>query len=188
MYKFTRIVRLAILVSVVVGLACTFASVAQERPATTPDQAVITNVFRPDQGWSQEDRLRYYYTSQGSAAIDYDIFLNLETANSQELFRDDKNLAGYGFVPHPADPVYNPDALPIGLAKTDMADGPWQGKWVGLTCAACHNGQLEYKGTQIRISGGNNNTVDFHTFIDGLDDALTATVANPQKFDRLAAR
>ena len=31
----------------------------------------------PDQGWSAEDRLRYYNTSQGSAALWYDIFLNL---------------------------------------------------------------------------------------------------------------
>ena len=30
----------------------------------------------PDQGWSAEDRLRYYNTSQGSAALWYDIFLN----------------------------------------------------------------------------------------------------------------
>ena len=38
-----------------------------------------------------------------------DIFLNLELANSGELFRSDKNLAGYGLIPHPADPKYNPD-------------------------------------------------------------------------------
>jgi len=39
-----------------------------------------------------------------------DIFLNLELANSGELFRSDKNLAGYGLIPHPADPKYNPAA------------------------------------------------------------------------------
>jgi mono/diheme cytochrome c family protein len=188
MHKLMRTVRLALLASVMIALAFTLASVAQERPATTLDQAATASIFRPDQGWSQDDRLRYYFTSQGSAAIAYDIFLNLEAANNQSLFRADENLAGYGFVPHPADPTYNPNGLPIGVAKTEMADGPWKGKWVGLTCAACHNGQLEYKGTQIRISGGNNNTIDFHTFIDGLDDALVATVADPQKFDRLAER
>ena len=51
-----------------------------------------------DQGWSDEDRLRYYYTSQGSAAIPYDIFLNLETADSRELFRSDENVATYGLL------------------------------------------------------------------------------------------
>src|SRR5277367_2060474 len=58
-----------------------------------------------DQGWSDEDRLRYYYTSQGSAAIPYDIFLNLETADGRELFRSDENVASYGLVPHP--PIRN---------------------------------------------------------------------------------
>src|SRR5271169_6885636 len=128
-----------------------------------------------DQGWSDEDRLRYYYTSQGSAAMPYDIFLNLETADGRELFRADENVARYGLVPHPADPKYNPDGLAIGLTKTVMTDGPWKGEWMGLGCAACHNGQLEYKGAKIRISGGNADTFDALAFIAGLDDALAAT-------------
>jgi hypothetical protein len=141
-----------------------------------------------DQGWSDEDRLRYYYTSQGSAAIPYDIFVNLETTDGGELFRSDKNVARYGLVPHPADPKNNPDGLAIGLTKTVMTEGPWKGEWVGLGCAACHNGQLEYKGTKIRISGGNANTFDPLAFVAGVDDALTATATDPQKLDRLAER
>lgn len=141
-----------------------------------------------DQGWSDEDRLSYYYTSQGSAAIPYDIFLNLETADGRELFRSDENVAKYGLVPHPADLKYNPYGLAIGLTKTVMTEGPWKGEWVGLGCAACHNGQLEYKGTKIRISGGNATTVDVFAFVAGLDDALAATVTDPGKFERLAAK
>ena len=141
-----------------------------------------------DQGWSDEDRLRYYYTSQGSAAIPYDIFLNLETADGRELFRSDKNVATYGLVPQPADSKYNRDGLAIGLTKTVVTEGPWKGEWVGLGCAACHNGQLEYKGTKIRISGGNANTLDVLALLAGLDDALAVTVTDPEKFDRLAEK
>jgi len=54
--------------------------------------------------------------------------------------------------------------------------------------AACHNGQLEYKGTKIRISGGNANNLDILAFIQGLDDALAATVADSEKFTRLAEK
>ena len=72
------------------------------------------------------------------------------------------------------DPKYNPDGLPIGITKTVVTDGPWKGEWAGLGCAACHNGQLEYKGTKISISGGNANTLDILTFIAGLDDALAS--------------
>ena len=142
----------------------------------------------PDQGWSAEDRLRYYNTSQGSAALWYDIFLNLENAENQELFRSDATMRGYGLVPQSPDPIYNPDGLPIGVTKTSVSGGRWTGDWVGLTCAACHDAELEYKGTTIKISGGNNKDVDFHALIQGLDDALTATLADGDKFGRLAQR
>ena len=163
-------------------------ALAVASPSFTQDRPGFGKVVSLDQGWSAEDRLRYYFVSQGSAAMSYDIFLNLEVANSQELFRADKNLTGYGLLPHPADGRYNPDGLPIGMIRTVMADGPWKGEWIGLGCAACHNGQLDYKGTRISISGGNNGVVDLHGLIAGLDDALTATVANPAKFTRRAKR
>ena len=178
MTKLIKIVFLG-LAGLIIALAFTFASFAQER-------AVKDKVVLLEQGWSQEDRLAYYYTSQGSAAMSYDIFLNLQAANKPGLFRADENLAEYGLVPHPADSKYNSDGLPIGIAKTVIADGKWKGNWVGFTCAACHNGQIQHKGTRISISGGNNNTFNVHAFIEGLDNALAATVADPQLFARLA--
>jgi hypothetical protein len=141
-----------------------------------------------DQGWSQDDRLLYYNTSQGSAALSYDIFLNLEMADSQELFRSNENAIRYGLTPQPPDPIYNPDGLPLGIARTAVDDGRFKGQWAGLTCAACHNGQLEYKGTKIRVSGGTNTAFDVHAFVNSLDDALRATVSDPAKFERLVAK
>jgi hypothetical protein len=52
-----------------------------------------------------------------------------------------------------ANPQTNPDGLPVGLAKTVNTDGRWKGEYVGVTCAACHNNQLTYKGKRIRIDG-----------------------------------
>ncbi len=147
-----------------------------------------SDVVYLDQNWSHEERLQYYSTSQGSAALHYGIFTALEQADAQALFRSDENLARYGFVPQPADPTYNPDGLPIGLAKDVVAGGRWKDEWAGLTCAACHNGQIEYKGTRIRIAGGNNAKLDFPAFVGGLDAALQAANADPAKFDRMAAR
>lgn len=156
--------------------------------ATAQGRATYSNVILLDQGWSEQDRLQYYFASQGSAAMSYDIFLHLEVAEGQALLRNDESMTGYGFVPHPADPKYNPDGLPIGFAKTAIADGPWKGEWVGLGCAACHNGQLRYDGKRISISGGTANALDFYAFLEGLNSALAATVADSAKFDRLAAR
>ena len=136
----------------------------------------------------EEDRLQYYFATQGSAAISYDIFLNLEAAGDHGLFRTNQNLSRYGLVPYPSDAKYNPDGLPIGITRTVVGDGRWKGEWAGLGCAACHNGQLQYRGTRISISGGNATGLDILAFIVGLDDALSETVADPQKLDRLSRR
>ena len=141
-----------------------------------------------DQGWSAEERQLYYRTSQGSALLSYDIFLNLEQAQRPTLFRAAENMADYGFVPQPAELRHNPDALPIGWTQTVVPAGRWKGAWAGISCAACHNAQLEYKGTPIRIDGGFNQHFDLFRFLNGLDDAVTATVADPEKFGRLAKK
>ena len=62
------------------------------------------------------------------------------------------------------------------------------GDYMGLTCAACHNGQLRYKGKLIRIEGGFNNAIDLQGLARGLDDALRTILTDGAKFDRLARR
>ena len=85
----------------------------------------------------------------------------------------------------------NPDGLPVGVTKAVVATpikGWPAGDYAGLTCAACHEGQLKYKGKLIRIEGGINNTIDLQGLTRGLDDALRATLTDAAKFDRLAGR
>jgi hypothetical protein len=66
--------------------------------AQTPsDQSVIYL----NQAWSQDDRDWYYHFSQGSVVLSYDIFLNLEVADGQELFRSDANSERYGLITQP---------------------------------------------------------------------------------------
>jgi hypothetical protein len=81
--------------------------------------------------------------------------------------------------------------LPIGISKTRVTTPikGWQvGDYAGVTCAACHEGELTYKGKRIRIQGGNSPTVDLQALARGLDDALQATLTDAAKFKRLAAR
>jgi hypothetical protein len=146
------------------------------------------SVIYLDQGWSKEDRETYYQISQGSAVLSYDIYLNLEVAGGQELFRSDANSEYFGMTTQSANPHTNPDALPVGITKTVIKEGRWKGEYAGLTCAACHNAQLTYQGKKIRIDGGVGNTFDMMAYIYALDDALQATLADTAKFDRLAAR
>jgi len=146
------------------------------------------SVIYLDQAWSQSDRETYYQGQQGSQVIAYDIFLNLEVANGQELFRSDANSDRYGLITQAPNPRTNPDGLPIGLTKTVMPEGRWKGETVGVTCAACHNAQLTYRGKKIRIDGGFNHTFDFMAYMFALDDAMQATLKDATKFDRIAAR
>ena len=126
-------------------------------------QATDQSVVILNQAWSQEDREWYYNFSQGSAVIAYDMYLNLEVAGSQELFRSDANSERVGLIPQPANPRSNPDGVPIGISKTTVATpikGWPAGDYAGLTCAACHEGHLKYKGKLIRIEGGISHTID----------------------------
>jgi len=158
---------------------------------TTAQQPPSPSVIYLNQAWSQEDREWYYNFSQGSAIIFYDIYLNLEVAGGQELFRSQAHSESVGLIPQAADPRSNPDGLPIGISKTPVATpvkGWPAGEYAGLTCAACHEGQLTYKGKRIRIEGGVPHGVDLQKLIRTLDDALQATLTDAAKFDRLATR
>ena len=153
-------------------------------------QAPKDGVTFLDQAWSKEDRNWYYHFSQGSAAIHYDIFLNLEAADSQELFRNGLDDPRYGLIADPISPE-NPDGLPVGIGKTTVATAikGWPaGEYVGMTCSLCHTGQLSFKGKRIRIDGGNASTLNLQNLTRGFDAALQATLSDPAKFDRLAAR
>jgi cytochrome c553 len=155
-------------------------------------QSAREPVIYLNQAWSQDDREWYYNFSQGSSVLSYDIFLHLEQADSQELFRSDANSERYGLIPQSPNPRTNPDGLPIGISKTVIAKPAWKGavtgEFAGMTCAACHNSELKYQGKRIRIDGGNNAAFDIQAYIQALDAALQATLKDPAKFDRLAAR
>ncbi|MGB2626676.1 MAG: di-heme-cytochrome C peroxidase [Candidatus Acidiferrum sp.] len=158
------------------------------RPVRAAVQSPTDKVVFLDQGWTPEIRKGYYHISQGTTVLPYDIFLNLEVAGSQELFRSDANSERYGLTPDPADPQWNPDGLPIGLGKTVTTDGPWKGEDVGINCSTCHNTELFYQGKRVRIDGGVGNHFDLEAYIFALDDAVQETLNDSAKFDRLAAR
>ena len=152
-----------------------------EQPAPKPPVML-------DQGWSPADRAAYHRTTQGSAVMPYGLFVALEQAENTDLFRADAVSDRFGLIAEPADPITNPDGLPIGLVKTSVRAGRWKGDWVGMTCAACHTSELSYKGQKIRIEGGSNHALDFAGYIAALDRALAATQRDAAKFDRTVAR
>ncbi len=144
-----------------------------ERGATTVKQDQFGDSFTSikylEQGWDAADSLWFYTTTQGSNLMPYDFFMVLEQPGKSELFRSDSNMNFYRYLPQKATRT-NPDALPVGWVK----DG-YQGKdYVGLTCAACHTGQVNYNGVGIRIDGGPAAS-DMETIMKDLAKALKHT-------------
>ncbi len=145
---------------------------------TLGDQA--SRVVYPEQNWDPDDSLWFYNTAQGSHLLPYNIFLHLEQANSQSLFRASDNMDRLRYLVQKPSRA-NPDGLPLGWVKER-----YQGKeYVGLTCAACHTGQVNYQGVAIRIDGGPTLS-DMDKLLNELAAALEATTKDPEKFKRLA--
>lgn len=145
----------------------------------------VTRIVTLDQGWDANARLAFATTSQGSQIIPYSWFLALERAGDGELLRSEQNIQRWGYLPAEPEPDgSNPDGLPVGFVK---AVGRNRDEWIGLTCAACHTTQLNYKGVGLRIDGGPA-MADFDLFFRELVEALTATLNDDAKFDRFALR
>ncbi|BAI71856.1 hypothetical protein AZL_012180 [Azospirillum sp. B510] len=85
----------------------------------------------------------------------------------------------------------NPDGLPVGFARTkgtiDPATGQQLPDQIGLTCAACHTGHIEYNGVSLRIDGGPAVT-DLDKLTQALGVSLFYTKMLPGRFDRFADR
>lgn len=166
---------------------CTYVSqgvvVDSDRYAETTEQDIFgdtTNqVVYLEQNWDRYDSLWFYFTTQGSDFMPYEIFMNLEQADNEALFRNSTNMAKYRFLTQR--PSFdNSEGLPVGLVEDTYQDK----SYIGLTCAACHTNQINYKGTGIRIDGGPA-LIDLEGFFLGIENAIKATLNDQAKFDRL---
>ena len=135
-----------------------------------------------DQGWSANDSLWYYNTTQGSALMPYDFFIALEQSDSNEPFRANSVIDKYRYLPQKPT-FFNPDGLPVGFVKESYKGSDY----IGFTCAACHTGQVNYKGTAIRIDGGPA-MADMVGFLTALQKSLDITLANGEKNQRFGAK
>ena len=185
-----------------VFVSCTYASQGfpdDDRgalPTESPDiyGDVAKRIVYPEQNWDSADSLWFYYTSQGSNLMDYQIFKHLEQVESPiegkiKLFRDYDNMNRLRFLTQKST-ADNEDGLPVGWVKDS-----YEGKdYIGFTCAACHTTQVNYNNEQkgisvgIRIDGGPS-MADMQTMFKELEKALKESLydeKDPDKFNRLA--
>ncbi|WP_411385363.1 di-heme-cytochrome C peroxidase [Pseudomonas sp. MPB03] len=155
----------------------------------------IQQVHYLDQ-WSAAERQTYYFTPQGTQVkgLRYDWFTALELPFSQQRFASPEYLARFGFLIDPAQKATpeNPGNLPVGFTRHQNAGSADQ--FLDITCAACHTGELRFKGQAIRIDGGSAQhvlpssvpTLRGGSFGQALVASLASTYYNPWKFERFA--
>lgn len=158
-----------------------------------------------DQGWSAADQRAWYEASQGSRLIPLDWLVALERPAGGAAFLDRGHIESFRYLPREAGHAHG---LPLGfaidqrndesLSKTKLRwwrDQSPSAPWVGMTCAACHTGELRYGGKAMRIDGGAP-LADFQGFIEALNTSLSLTLAGGEaetaaevpRWNRFAAR
>lgn len=146
--------------------------------------------------WSDEQRQTYYYTPQGTTVkgLRYDWFSALEMPFGTEKFSRLDYLARFGFLTDPGQRPsdLNPGNLPVGFTRhQDSESGE---HFLDISCAACHTGELRYKGQAVRIDGGaalhslasTVPTLRGGGFGQALGMSMAFTYYNPLKFRRFA--
>ncbi|WP_207282596.1 di-heme-cytochrome C peroxidase [Pseudomonas sp. FW300-N2F2] len=183
---------LLLLALMIVVVAVVLYYIANPRlPFYTP----VEQVHYLDQ-WSAAERQTYYFTPQGTQVkgLRYDWFTALELPFSQQRFASPEYLARFGFLIDPAQKASpdNPGNLPVGFARHQNPGSTEQ--FLDITCAACHTGELRFKGQAIRIDGGSAQhvlpssvpTLRGGSFGQALVASLASTYYNPWKFERFA--
>lgn len=147
-----------------------------------------------NEGWSQEERERFYYTPQGTElfGLEYQWFVNLELPLSHDRLATEENMRGWGFIMDPGQrpSSTNPGNLPVGMGRhLDPVNGK---EVLDIGCATCHTGELHYQGTALRIDGGQAvqsiPNAKRGEFITTLGASIIETLFNPNKWDRFATR
>ncbi len=177
---------------------CSMLMACSGKPANAPPTVSVQAL---QQNWSPQTRQAYYQQSIGSEILPYAWFAALEQPQWSlnpfaeiPRFAELNNLRRFGFLP--ADPaVPNAQGLPVGLVKDERFVDPQTGQartTLGLTCAACHTGQLEVMAADqqrigLRIDGGSAQ-LDLNSFEAALNEALLFTDQMPLRFERFAER
>ncbi len=137
-----------------------------------------------NQGWSEEERDYWHHLNAGQEFAPLSWFKALESPDSNLMMTDPAYLRSLGFLDKAAT-NNNPEGLPIGFSiKLPEGNGRTM---VGLNCASCHTGQINYKGKALRIDGASAGFNIQQFFID-YNVALAKTVQDSSSWNKFASR
>ena len=163
-----------------IALACVVGATLLAVALARAQQPAPPAVTFAAQGWSDADRATFYTTSQGSHVIPFAWFKALRQHDVDAPFGADQ-LTRYGYLRN--DDPGNINGLPVGFV-VEAKSGQ-----LGLTCAACHTGQLEFVKDGVtralRLDGAPALS-DFQQFLTDLAAATQATRDDGARFDAFA--
>jgi hypothetical protein len=163
----------ALLIAVGVGVVVYLKWNPGPRPKSGgPDNPPTMPVVCLDNGLTADDRKVFYHLAEGSEVYPLDWLRVTKRVDSDKMFLEDMDR--FGMLPDPD----SEEKLPIGLTAAPTRGLPSLGKMVGINCAACHVGQITFKGKALRIDGAPN-IFDGNKFFTELVQSGGAIVASP---------
>jgi hypothetical protein len=154
--------------------AAVLSAIAWAGTPAAPDRVTL------EQGVDQATLTRYHHTDQGTRIMPAAFLQALKTADGKSQLMSADNMRDWGFiVDGETAGTLNPFGWPVGFTVSDpkVSSGI---PVAGITCAACHTGQLDYKGTHVRIEGGQGNP-DLSAFQMEVFAAIGATAKDPAR-------
>jgi hypothetical protein len=137
-----------------------------------PDSSLVADYGN---GLTPPQRETFYHLSQGAEILPWILLTAVDVADRDSTKPFVENLERYGLLPDPA----RDDGLPVGLV---VSSNPFTfgAEFVGITCAACHVGELRHNGKAVRVDGAPNmfNLQLFYS--DAIEAVITAT-SDPSK-------
>ena len=157
-------------------------SPAANMPSVVAEPCGSGSLLCAKQGWTAQDRKTFYTTRQGSHLMPYAWFKALRRLDSDTPFAGDQ-LERYGYLRN--DSPDNTEGLPVGF----VVESSTSTRYVGMTCAACHTGQIAFKQGDalqaMRIDGAPA-LADFQQFLTDLTVTSRATLSEPDRFAKFA--
>src|SRR5215831_9827990 len=146
------------------------------------DQADPAIVGAYSNGLTPAQKETFYHLSQGSEILPWILLTAVDVADSDSTKPFVENLERYGLLPDPA----RDDGLPVGLT---VSSNPFTFgiDFVGITCAACHVGELRHDGKAVRIDGAPN-MFNMQLFYSQAIEALMAATSDRAKLWRTLKR
>ena len=187
-----RLIRLLLYVLAALGGLYLVAAVIYAIPMLSGvlDDTIEVRFDRPDplivadysNGLTPAQKEAYYHLSQGAEILPWFLLTALDVADPGSTKPFVENLKRYGLLPDPA----RNDGLPVGLT---VSSNPFTFgmDFVGITCAACHVGELHHDGKAVRVDGAPN-MFDLQLFYSDAIEAVMAATSDRGKLWRALKR